>query len=93
MLKKVSLRSKSSLKKAKRNIGIHVSETEFSADDQKSETQKKVDSYWKKRMQEAKVWNLIWTSSNAIFSIAAIVKPMTPEHRYVNMVYLFFSVV
>jgi len=44
-------------------------------------------------MKEAKWWNNLFNSSNAAFSIVAILNPMTPNHRLCNLVYLFFSVI
>jgi GTPase SAR1 family protein len=43
-------------------------------------------------MREAKYWNIIFNTSNAAFSLAAILSPMSENHRLCNMVYLAFSI-
>ena len=49
--------------------------------------------YWKKRMKEAKWWNIFFNLSNAAFSVVAILEPMTDNHRLLNIIYFAFSIV
>ena len=44
-------------------------------------------------MKEVKWWNIFFNLSNVAFSVAAILNPMTSNHRLCNIIYLAFSVI
>ena len=52
-----------------------------------------IADFWSKRERDARVWAYCLNASNIYFQTTAMLKPATPEHFKINVIYQASSII